>query len=139
MIKHDEYGKRLVRGAAGEDNVKGGYASRIDLGGAGFAHIDCTVHDEIAVEVESRTSKQVRGAVLDLLCHSCPKKLLVLLPVHMNAINTKKQCDFLFLRWLSPEKFRVVACEGTVGSPHEEADMQKIRQALSELRFATKA
>ena len=108
-VKHDEYGKRLVRGAAGSRAVKSGYASRISLGGAGYTHIDCTVDDQVAVEVESRTSKQVRGAVMDLICHSCPKKLLVLLPVHMNAHNTKKQCEFLFARWLSPSDFRVVA------------------------------
>ena len=65
----------------------------INYGTAQPASVDATVGGDIAVEVESRVSKQVRGAVLDLMCHPYPKKLLILLPVHMsNPETTAQQC-----------------------------------------------
>ena len=63
------------------------------------ARIDGTLDQNVAVELESRVSKQVRGAVLDLLCHSYPKKLLVLLPVHDVEV-TARQCEFIFSKFL---------------------------------------
>lgn len=80
MPNHDEYGKRVMRQAVGSDFVDCGAAVYIDYGVGGPARIDGAIGDEVAVEIESRVSKQVRGAVLDLVCHRCPKKLLVLCP-----------------------------------------------------------
>jgi hypothetical protein len=134
MGKHDAYGKRLVRRAAGVENVHSGVLSRVDLGGAGYAHIDCTICQQIAVEVESRTSKQVRGAVLDLIVHPYRKKLLLLLPAHMNAAKTKIQCEFLLSRCIAQQDFRVVACDGTGTSPKHASDTKKVKRAIEELR-----
>jgi hypothetical protein len=80
------------------------------------------------VELESRVSKQVRGAVLDLLCHSYPKKLLVLLPVHMSDVAvTAKQCEFIFSRFLDGASYRVVVLAGCGSKPCLEADVALIQ------------
>jgi hypothetical protein len=51
----------------------------------GVAVIDGTVEGTVAVEFESRESKTVRGAILDLLLHPFPQELPVLLPAHIRA------------------------------------------------------
>ena len=56
----------------------------IDYGnGAARRKIDGTITGQIAVEIETRTDKQIRGAVLDLICHPFPQKLLIIVPIHM--------------------------------------------------------
>ena len=92
-IRHDAYGKAVLKRAAGAQFDGSQEACRVDYGGAqntgGF--IDGTAMGTVAIEVESRTSKQVRGAVLDLICHRFEKKLLVLLDVR--AYNVKILAD----------------------------------------------
>ena len=79
------------------------------------ACIDGTLDQNVAVELESRVSKQVRGAVLDLLCHSYPKKLLVLLPVHMSDVEvTARQCEFIFSKFLDGTVYRVLSWRDVV-------------------------
>jgi hypothetical protein len=66
MGAHDDYGKRVLRTAAGEAFTDWGVTVEIDYHAGRPARIDGTVGTQVAVEVESRTAKQVRGAVLDL-------------------------------------------------------------------------
>ena len=88
-----------------------------------------------AVEVESRVAKQVRGALLDLLCHDYPKKLLLLLPVHMsNAETTAHQCRSALRRFLAETDFRVVVLHGHGSNPMLKEDVSLVRAALRELR-----
>lgn len=106
----------------------------VPYGDRGGAKIDGTVGKDIAVEIESRTSKQVRGAVLDLLYHRYPKKLLVLLPVHMhNPSLTAAQCTAILGRDLSSSNFRVVLARGSARDEHLEEDANRVRSALREL------
>jgi len=89
---HDEYGKRVLHEATEGRVVLYGRPIEINYGAGLPARIDAAIGD-IAVEIESRVSKQVRGALLDLICHPYSKKLLVLLPVHMsNPMITAVQC-----------------------------------------------
>jgi len=60
---HDKYGKDVLRAAAGKAFLDRGASVKVDFGTGHPARIDGTVSGTIAVEVESRTSKQVRGAV----------------------------------------------------------------------------
>src|SRR5438876_10010428 len=114
MASHDDYGKRVMREAVGSAFTDWGSSLEIDYGAGGPARIDGTIGRTIAVEVESRVSKQVRGAVLDLICHRYPKKLLLLLPVHMNnPVVTADQCRFIFAKFLDSEDFRVVLLTGS--------------------------
>ena len=93
MGSHDAYGKEILRKVTNGTLNQDGSALEIDYGTRFPARIDGTAGGYIAIEVESRTAKQVRGAVLDLICHPYPKKLLILLPVHMsNPVEIAEQC-----------------------------------------------
>ena len=132
--QHDNYGKSVLRHAAGDAFQQYGQSVQIDYGAGGRSRIDGTVAGRIAVEVESRVGKQVRGAVLDLICHSLSKKLLLILPVHMNCPETTAtQCKNILRRFLSPEDFRVVVLSGHGSSPNLDQDVGPVRSALNEL------
>ncbi|HTA70153.1 MAG TPA: hypothetical protein VK776_17820 [Bryobacteraceae bacterium] len=75
--KHDGYGKSVLRAAVGPRFSAYGTTITYDTS---QARIDGTVDAMIAVEIESRANKQVRGAILDLLMHPYSKRLLVLIP-----------------------------------------------------------
>jgi hypothetical protein len=78
MGSHDDYGKLVLREVAGADYAALGSSLLVNYGAGRPACIDGTVGPRIAVEIESRTSKQVRGALIDLICHDYAKKLLLL-------------------------------------------------------------
>jgi len=133
---HDAYGRMILMAAAGKyfDGSRG--ACHIDYGGpshtGGF--IDGTVAGTIAVEVESRTAKQIRGAVLDLICHEHPKKLLLILRVHaQNPDLAAAQCASALRRFLDPENYRVLVLDGRGGEPQLAVDTAATKRALLEL------
>jgi hypothetical protein len=110
-----------------------GMPVEINYGAGQPAQIDAIVGD-IAVEIESRVSKQVRGAVLDLICHSQPKKLLVLLPVHMsNPTVTAEQCRNIMKRFCPQESFRVIVLKGSGDSHQLVEDSATVTTALLDL------
>jgi hypothetical protein len=132
---HDVYGKAVMRAGAGKAFIDLGPTVCVDYG-AGGARIDGVVAGRIAVEIESRTPKQVRGAILDLLCHSFTKKLLVLIPAHMPAVRTETQCRTIFTRFgVSREEFRIAVLRGTGDTPAIGDDAALLRRALVELGF----
>lgn len=132
--QHDSYGKQVLRQAAGDAFERYGPSVEIDYGAGGRARIDGTVAGRVAVEVESRVGKQVRGALLDLLCHAMSKKLLLILPVHMSdPVATATQCRNILRRFVSPKEFRVVVLSGHGSSPRTEQDVTAVRRALGEL------
>lgn len=136
MGQHDDYGKKVLRVASGKAYTDWGSSVEINYGTSRPARIDGTVDDKIAVEVESRVSKQIRGALLDLICHRYPKKLLVILPVHMNDPDvTKVQCENILSRFLKTSDFRVVLLRGSGDSPSVEYDTELVRTALRDLGF----
>ena len=132
--QHDRYGKQVLQQAAGSAFEQYGASIEIDYGAGRPARIDGTVAGEVAVEVESRVGKQVRGAVLDLLCHSLSKKLLLILPVHMSdAEATATQCRKILGRFIPTKEFRVVVLSGHGSSPRIKQDVRAVRHALGEL------
>jgi len=136
MGSHDDYGKLVMRRAAGPFFTDWGAPVEVDYGAGRPARIDGTVAGRIAVEIESRTSKQVRGAVLDLLFHRYTKKLLGLIPVHMSDCDVcARQCATALGRYVEPDDFRVVVLRGTGDAPDLEADAQRMREALLALGF----
>jgi len=132
--KHDAYGKRLVSAAAGNDYCADGSSVEVDYRN-GKARVDGTVGNVVAVEIESRVAKQVRGAVLDLICHPYPKKLLILLAVHMkNPNQTADQCRFILERFVGRDDFRVLVLRDTTcESPPFDSHVDLIRRALADL------
>lgn len=128
---HDEYGKAVLRAAVGDRLELYGSPVEVDYGAGQPARIDGAIDRRIAVEVESRVSKQVRGAVLDLICHPYPKKLLVLLPKHMsNPQVTAEQCANALSRFCREEDFRVLLCEGNGDDPRLEGDSKLVEQVV---------
>jgi hypothetical protein len=93
MGTHGQYGKRVMNAAVGSEFKDWGSSVEVDYGCGSPARIDGVVGLDIAVEIESRVGKQVRGAVCDLVFHRFPKKLLVIEPVHMTDAETcAEQC-----------------------------------------------
>lgn len=134
MGTHDHYGKSVLRQAAGSEFQDTGADLFVPYGDCGGATVDGVVGGSIAVEIDSRVSKQVRGAVLDLICHPFPKKLLVLLPVHMsNPDLCRAQCTDILGRFVSVHDFRVVLLAGHGGRPAGGLDAERVKQALAEL------
>ena len=135
MGAHDTYGKLVMRQAAGAAFRDHGEVVSVPYGARGGATIDGVGGDSVAVEIESRVSKQVRGAVLDLICHPYPKKLLVLLPVHMsNPALCSAQCENILARFIKPDQFRVIVLSGSGGNNAIEGDVTLIQAALSDLQ-----
>ena len=125
-----------MRAAVGNAYTDSGASVEIDYGAGQPARIDGTVAGVIAVEIESRVSKQIRGAVLDLICHSYTKKLLVLLPVHMSDPGVAmKQCEHILLRFLKRSDFRVVLLTGSGDYHRLEPDKECVLQAVHELGY----
>jgi hypothetical protein len=101
------------------------------LKNAGTATIDGRIGEDIAVEVESRVSKQVRGALVDLAFHPYRKKLMVLIRAHTNRF-TGPQYRVILRRLCCPDsRFEVVEIEGSgvLQKEHFRSDIEKIRTA----------
>ena len=129
--QHDRYGKQVLQAAAGNACQLSGPSTQIDYG-TSTAVIDGTVDSLVAVEMESRTGKQVRGAVLDLILHRYPKKLLILIPMYIQR-QTPDESRYILGRFISPENFRVVLLAGTGNDLRLEQDAGAVRNALVEL------
>lgn len=108
--------------------------SLLDLGAGPGGAIDGVVRPDVAVEIESRVAKQVRGAVLDLICHPYPKKLLVLLPAYMdNPSLTATQCRHILARFVPTGHFVVVVLAGKGSDERADPDVNAVRTALAAL------
>jgi hypothetical protein len=129
--QHDNYGKSVLALATRGACQRAGPSVSTNYG-ASSAHIDGTVGLTVAVEIESRTGKQVRGAILDLILHDNPKKLLILIPKYFGK-HQPQECEFILKRFVGPQDFRVVLLEGTGDDPCLETDALKVRAALAEL------
>lgn len=138
MGNHDTYGKAVLREAAGSAFRDSGTAVCISYGDKGGATIDGVVGESIAVEIESRVSKQVPGAVFDLICHKYPMKPWVLLPVHMsNPSLWADQCRNILGRFVQPQDSCVVVPTGSCASDALQVDLQLISTALHQLGYET--
>ena len=106
----------------------------IDFGtGCPLGRIDGTIAGRIAVEIESRVDKQIRGAVLDLVCHPLSRKLLIILPIHMtNPAKTVLMCRNILARFLSVEHFRVILFA-------RDTFIEEIKNAASDLGWKSGA
>lgn len=129
MGVHDDYGKEILRRATKGTAELGGSSVEIDYGTESPARIDGTYKECIAIEIETRTGKQVRGAVLDLICHPYPKKLLVCMPLYMTR-RVPEQCQNILARFVSERDFRVIVLEGDGEHPRPRKDSQIMADAL---------
>jgi len=132
---HDKYGKAVLDKAFGTRFSTKDCSFKFNGNDkqAGIARIDGILDGEIAVEIESRASKQVRGALLDLAFHPMKKKLLVVIKKHGNEI-TPIQAEVILTRLCGDNsKFKVVKFEGSGDEKRFNIDVQKIKNAVEEL------
>ena len=133
MRQHDLYGKSILQKTSG-DFRSDSLEREIFFGDGGSAKIDGIIGDSIAVEVESRVDKQIRGALMDLLLHPFSKKLLVILPVHMNnPSKTIKQCNFILGKFLPKKFFQIVLLKGHGDDRREKEDIKIVQKAINQL------
>jgi|SRR5579863_5054718 len=130
----DDYGKSVLHEATeGRANLSSPSVD-IEYGAGSPARIDATIGD-IAVAIASGVARQVRGAVLDLICHPYPKKLLVLLPDHMTSRGaTAEQCRNILKRFCPEGLFRVLVLKGSSSTPQLIEDTATMAAVLADLR-----
>lgn len=135
MGQHAEYGKNLVANVAEGQFTDDWGTTLVQYQGGTSAHIDGVVGDNCAIEIESRVDKQIRGALVDLVLHHCSKRLIILIPVHMNdPQKTKEQCEDILNKLKRPtDEVRVVLLRGTGDDSKPEEDKALIRAALLDL------
>jgi hypothetical protein len=134
LTGHHDYGKWILHEATEGRAAFHGLSLEIDYGMGPQTTIDATVGD-IAVEIEAGVSRQVRGAVLDLICHPYPKKLLVLLPDHITSRGiTAEQCRNILKRFCPDGAFRVLVLKGNGRSPQLIEDAAIMAAVLADLR-----
>jgi hypothetical protein len=131
---HDRYAKKVLREAAGA--ALGNDAScflRIgNVCGGNLPRIDGTVGGVLAVEAESRTRKQVMGAIKDLELHTYPKKLLMIMCVH-NGPSIIKQCAEILRGSVGSGNFEVLRLHGSGANDQSELDVELVRNAIGRL------
>ena len=139
MPGHDEYGKQVLSRASNGRAQLEGTSVEIDYGCGGPCRIDGTVAGSIAVEAEARTGKQVRGALLDLISHPFPKKLLLLMPGNMDVRIEARRCRIILCRYFPDNDVRVVSLHGNGNEPDFERDVSLVSAAILELLSADRA
>ena len=133
MGVHDEYGKQILRSATNGAVELIGPGVEVDYGTKSPARIDAVFDGRIAIEVEARTGKQVRGAVLDLICHPYPKKLLVCMSRNMTK-DVPEQCRNILARFVSEQDFQVVVLKGDGNHRRPRKDSRIVADALLKLK-----
>lgn len=132
---HNNYGKRLLKEVVGDLLIATGPDTRVNYQGDISAKIDGVIEACCAIEIESRVAKQVRGALIDLLEHQLSKKLLILIPAHMNDPEaTARHCKHLLEKYKQQgSTVKVVLLKGTGDNPKDSEDKKLIESALREL------
>jgi hypothetical protein len=130
---HDRYGKSVLKLAMG-DEFSEHLGVCLEFCKGSTARLDGVVGTTVAIEIVSCVPKQFRGALLDLLLHPYPKKLMILLPANIgNAVSAKNQCDAILTRFLDPSNFRVVVLKGIGGFPALAKDAALIKKEVTTL------
>lgn len=92
---------------------------------------DAVIDKDAVVEIESRTPKQIRGALMDLLTHPFKKKLLIIRPANANADRIGAHCNEIVAQYLrADEKFYVVVLR-----MDQQEDEELIREGLTVLKL----
>lgn len=132
---HERYGKALLRLLVRDRFHDRGPEVQIQYFGEVRAAVDGVLAGRWAVEIESREDKQIRGALVDLLHHRLPKKLLILIPANMfNPEATKRRCLALLEALRRPEHTtHVMSLEGNGKEPKFARDLRKLKGALRQL------
>jgi len=136
MGQHADYGRMLLAAIAKDRFTDDRQFTKVEYLGGTSAFIDGVIKPDCAVEIESRVDKQVRGALIDLLSHPYPKKLLILIPAHMNnPKKSKEQCEGILNNFKkhADDQATVVLLKGTGDNREPKEDEELLKVALSKL------
>jgi len=131
--RHENYGKRVLHQAFGDAfNPK---AETYKFGSnAGTAKIDGKIDKTIAVEIESRQSKQVCGALIHLAFHPFNRKLLILIRVFSNEY-TAHQCKIILQKICKrSHRFKVIVLQGNGKNKNFKQDVKLVQKAVRFLK-----
>jgi hypothetical protein len=147
-VSHDAHGKELFQGLLGKRWCSWLDPGRcFDMNGV-RADLDGIIRSEdqgsieCAVEIEARTYKQIRGAIVDLAWHPAPKKLLVVMraqPQLGTEETVVAHCTYVWER-LSAGKcgqFRLVVLKGAGNTPQFQIDSRLIGEGLLALGISS--
>ncbi|HEY2932086.1 MAG TPA: hypothetical protein VGK99_10085 [Acidobacteriota bacterium] len=134
------YLKTLLRNILGDRWDDYTERRRVDLAGTN-ALLDGVILDrdreavEVAVGIEARSERQIRGALVDLFLHTAPKKLLIVVPKECNIPRVDYHCTYVWKRLndTGKDNFRVVLISGDVSKP-DSSDLDALWRGLSELK-----
>ena len=141
--QHDRYVKDLLNQLFGTRFKTDPYHTCVNYlkGSAQIDGVIVSSEGEIAIEIESRTAKQVRGALLDLFFHKARKKLLIIVPEYMydsQALEEDAKYIYDELKKIRPDiVFKVIVLKGSGNDPRPKDDLIIIREAIEELQLAT--
>ncbi|HEY2932087.1 MAG TPA: hypothetical protein VGK99_10090 [Acidobacteriota bacterium] len=142
MARSDQYlyPKQLLRSILGDRWDDSSERRKVDMGGT-LATLDGVILDkkqntaQVAVDIEARTEKQIRGAMVDLLFHPAPNKLLIIMPnKNFRVMNVERHCAHVWKQLATDtrDNFRTVIMAGDVSDPDPD-DRQTISRSLAEL------
>ncbi len=133
MGKHEKYVKDILKSIAKGKFVCSGNQIKVEYP-AISARIDGVIENCCAIEIESRTAKQIRGALLDLTNHKLKKKLLIIIRTpSLSKRNIVEHCENILSNYLNKKNNQVVLLEGTGNNQKPKKDKIKIKNALSKL------
>lgn len=131
MGVYDEYAKHVLTGSFGPrfDKTSNVLFSFGEDGGTGT--VDGTIDDRVAVEVGVGSPKQIRGGLLDLLWHSYPVKLLLLVdtPGHSTR-RSVGQAGAILVETSSPGMVIRLSGNSTADETHVEYDQRKVSEVV---------
>jgi hypothetical protein len=128
-----EYGQQVLQAATEGRAALYGPSVEIDYGAGLPAHVFATVGN-IVIDIESKVEKQLRGAVLDLLFHSYPKKLLILVTDQTTIREVAaEQCRHIMRRFIPESSFRVLVLKGSSSSARLSDDAADLAAVLADL------
>lgn len=131
FIGEQEYATEVLQQATQGRAMCFGPSVEVNFGGGPPVRIMASV-GPIAVESGAGTLRSVRGAVIDLICHPNPKKLLLLLSDQVyDSVAAAEQCRQILRRFCDAEAFRVVSLKGHGRNPRLPEDAALVAQALS--------
>lgn len=106
---------------------------RVPVGTTGtYVEPDAVViSEDLVIEVESRTAKQIRGAIMDLLLSPGKKKLLIIRPTSDDIAGKKAHFEAVLAARLRSDESSAVVLLANEADP--SADQDAIRQGLAQL------
>ena len=128
---YDEYAKHVLTISFGSrfDTTNNVLFSFGEDGGTGA--VDGTIDDRVAVEIGVGSPKQIRGGLLDLLWHSYPVKLLLLVdtPGHSTQ-RSVGQAGAILAETSSPGVIIRLSGNSTADKTHVESDQRKVSEVV---------